>query len=108
MIIAAAITQKLTDALAPIHLDVRNESHMHNVPENSETHFKVVIVSETFAEQSRVVRHQSIYRILADELAGPVHALSVHAYTTAEWAQIDAAPTSPTCRGGMTFENDTK
>jgi hypothetical protein len=47
--VTSSIRQKLTDSLKPIHLDVLNESHMHNVPKNSETHFKVVVVAEEFA-----------------------------------------------------------
>lgn len=42
------IRKKLTDALNPVHLDVFNESYMHNVPPGSETHFKVVVVSDKF------------------------------------------------------------
>ena len=43
------IESKLRDALAPLHLEVVNESSMHNVPRGSEAHFKVVVVSERFA-----------------------------------------------------------
>jgi BolA protein len=31
---------------------------------------------------------------------GEFHALALHTYTPGEWAQIDAAPASPTCAGG--------
>jgi BolA protein len=43
-----AIRRKLTETLSPVHLDVLNESYMHNVPRGSETHFKVVVVSDKF------------------------------------------------------------
>jgi BolA protein len=43
-----AIRRKLTETLNPLHLDVFNESYMHNVPPGSETHFKVVVVSDKF------------------------------------------------------------
>ena len=43
-----AITAKITEAFTPEDLKIMNESHMHNVPSNSETHFKVVVVSEAF------------------------------------------------------------
>lgn len=43
-----AIRRKLTETLNPVHLDVLNESYMHNVPRGSETHFKVVVVSDKF------------------------------------------------------------
>jgi len=40
--------KKLTSGFEPIHLELHNESYMHNVPKGSETHFKVVIVSSRF------------------------------------------------------------
>ncbi|SDF78906.1 transcriptional regulator, BolA protein family [Onishia taeanensis] len=87
--------------LEPVHMTVENESHMHNVPANSETHFKVTLVSERFAGLMPVKRHQMIYALLADELAGPVHALALHLYTDEEWqSRGEARPESPNCRGG--------
>lgn len=97
MAIQSDIEQKLA-ALQPTHLQVINESHMHSVPENSETHFKVVLVSESFAKQRAVQRHQKVYALLADELAGPVHALALHLYTPEEWQ--GQSPDSPNCMGG--------
>ena len=69
-----AIEQKLTSAFDSQHLMVENESHKHSVPPNSETHFKVTLVSSEFEGQGKVKRHQAIYKILADEMAGGVHA----------------------------------
>ncbi|WP_342630680.1 BolA/IbaG family iron-sulfur metabolism protein [Marinobacter alkaliphilus] len=96
-----AIEAKLKDGFAAQLLAVENESHMHSVPPNSETHFKVTLVSPEFAGQMKVKRHQAIYKVLADELAGPVHALALHLYTPEEWAASgQAAPDSPGCMGG--------
>lgn len=101
MTIQSLIHDKLTAALSPAYLDVANESHMHSVPPNSETHFKLVVVSAEFDGKRSVARHQWIYKILADELAGPVHALALHTYTESEWQQRNAAaPESPECMGG--------
>lgn len=97
MSIAAEIERKLT-SLYPVHLLVENESHKHSVPANSETHFRVEIVSPEFDKKRSVQRHQMVYGLLKEELAGPVHALAIHAYAPAEW-QGDA-PASPDCRGG--------
>jgi BolA protein len=95
------IETKLAQALSPAHLKVVNESHMHSVPPGSETHFKVVLVSPEFDGKRSVARHQLVYRLLADELAGPVHALALHTYTAQEWQQREgAAPESPQCLGG--------
>ncbi|MFI0474312.1 BolA family protein [Halomonas sp. HMF6819] len=100
MTLQTQIEQKLT-ALSPDVLRVENESHMHNVPANSETHFKVTLVSDSFEAMMPVKRHQQIYALLADELGGPVHALAMHLYTPEEWAaRNEERPNSPNCRGG--------
>lgn len=100
MNVQARIEDKLS-SLEPVHLTVENESHRHNVPADSETHFKVTLVSERFDGLMPVKRHQRIYATLADELSGPVHALALHLYTPAEWqARGNARPDSPNCRGG--------
>ncbi|GAA5316463.1 MAG: transcriptional regulator BolA [Candidatus Pelagadaptatus aseana] len=100
MQIQSTIETKLKDALNPSHLQVVNESHMHSVPENSETHFKVVIASDAFDGVRKVARHQKIYQLLNEELAGEVHALALHTYTPAEWQEQQQAPDSPNCMGG--------
>jgi BolA protein len=85
MIVQKSIESKLKTNLEPSHLQVLNESHMHSVPENSETHFKVIVVSDVFTTKNRVARHQLINGILSAEIAGPVHALSIQAHTEEEW-----------------------
>ncbi len=100
MSIQSSIEEKLK-ALEPAFLQVENESHRHAVPPNSETHFKVTLVSERFAGLMPVKRHQQLYSLLADELAGPVHALALHLYTPQEWeASGQTRPDSPDCQGG--------
>ena len=97
----AAVTQKLTAAFAPLtHLQVLNESSAHNVAPGSETHFKVVVVSEAFATAPPLERHRRVNAALADELAGPIHALSIVAKTPEQWARSNAVPASPECLGG--------
>lgn len=101
MSVAEAIEAKIRDGLPVEHLEVVNESHMHNVPANSETHFRVVVVSAVFDGSMPVRRHQRIYGLLEQELAGPVHALALHTLTPAEWrAREGATEASPACRGG--------
>ena len=94
------IEEKLRAALSPEHLEVVNESGMHAVPPGAESHFKVVVVTRAFEGQGLLARHREVNRLLAEELAGPVHALAVHAYTPAEWAARGGAPASPPCHGG--------
>ena len=101
MMIQQQIEQQLQSSFAPAFLEVVNESHMHSVPADSETHFRVVVVSSSFDGCSRVARHQQIYAVLAPQLAGPVHALALHTHTAAEWAQREqAVQASPECLGG--------
>ncbi|MYD43593.1 MAG: BolA/IbaG family iron-sulfur metabolism protein [Gammaproteobacteria bacterium] len=100
MTVQEAIETKLAE-LDPLHLEVVNESDNHNVPEGSESHFKVVIVSDQFEGTRLLDRHRLVNGLLADELAGPVHALAIHAYTQDNWRQrFGEAPMSPPCLGG--------
>jgi stress-induced morphogen len=95
------ITEKLSQALAPAHLDVQNESGMHNVPKGSETHFKVLVVSAAFEGLGLVDRHRKVNEILREELAGGVHALSIKALAPSQWSADQAANfQSPPCLGG--------
>ncbi len=76
------IEQKLTERFAPESLRVLDESHLHaghagHRPEG-ETHFRVYVVAGAFSGKSRVERHRMVNEVLAEELAGPVHALAVH------------------------------
>ena len=98
--IESTITDKLAGEFNPQLLQVTNESYMHSVPAGSESHFKVVIVTDQFAGKRQVQRHQAIYAVLADELAGPIHALALHTYSADEWLESQGqAPESPQCLG---------
>ena len=105
MSVQSTIQTKLQSRFQPRHLEVINESFMHSVPPGSETHFKVVVVSDVFDGKRPVARHQAVYQALADEVAGPVHALAIHTYTGAEWEAAEAAPDSPQCRGGSKHDH---
>jgi BolA protein len=94
------ITKKLDEAFSPEHLEVINESHMHNVPEGSESHFKVVIVSDQFKDKLPLARHRLVNKALEAELSGGIHALALHTLTMEEWFEKGKAPESPLCEGG--------
>ena len=83
MSVAESIENKLKGAFAPLVLNVIDESHLHaghvGARPGGETHFRVQIVSAAFDGCSRVDRQRLVYDVLRDELAGPVHALSVAA-----------------------------
>jgi BolA protein len=93
MQVEARIKEKLLEAFAPSQLSIVNESHKHaghaamkDYAFTGETHFAVTIVSDSFAGRSRVDRHRMVHEVLAEELAGPVHALAVKAKTPDEAA----------------------
>jgi BolA family transcriptional regulator, general stress-responsive regulator len=105
MTVQDTIERKLSERFALDHLGVENESGGHNVPPGSETHFKVVLVAEEFAGLRLLARHRLVNEALAEELAGPVHALAIHTYTGAEWRdRFGQAPMSPPCLGGKARE----
>ncbi|MEE2997523.1 MAG: BolA family protein [Pseudomonadota bacterium] len=83
MTVARDIEKKLTDAFQPISLSVIDESGLHaghaGARPEGETHFRVEIVAGAFTDRTRVDRQRMVYSVLADELDGPVHALSVSA-----------------------------
>jgi BolA protein len=92
------IEEHLRSGFAPVYLEVLNESHNHSA--GSETHYKLVVVSEGFSGLRPVARHQKVYALMANEMAGGLHALALHLYTPEEWAAAAVAPDSPACRGG--------
>ncbi|MFK7828408.1 MAG: BolA family protein [Congregibacter sp.] len=101
MSVQIQLRERLQRHFEPVWLEVENESHMHSVPVDAETHFRVVMASDSFAGKRPVARHQLVYAELADLLAGPVHALALHLYEPGEWAAREAeAPASPDCLGG--------
>lgn len=102
MSVQHTIESKLTEALQPQHMEVINESHQHNVPAGSESHFKVVLVSEAFEGKSLVSQHRMVYSLLSEELKDQVHALALHTYTPSTWKS--ASPQSPECLGGKAGE----
>ncbi|MFC6672543.1 BolA family protein [Marinobacterium aestuariivivens] len=100
MSVQATIERKLQQGLSIAHLEIDNESHMHSGPA-TDSHFRLVLVSDDFAGKRLVQRHQLIYGLLADEMQNPIHALAMHLYTPDEWQQKNAqAPQSPQCMGG--------
>ncbi|MDO3382977.1 BolA family protein [Gilvimarinus algae] len=94
-----SIEAALTAQFSPVHMVVDNESHMHSVPPESETHFKITLVSPAFVGKRQVQRHQAVYAVLAEQMAGPVHALALHTFAPDEW-RSEAVPESPNCLGG--------
>jgi BolA protein len=83
MSVAESIEQKLREALSPTLLQVTDDSHQHaghsGARPGGETHFTVKITANAFAGLNRVAQQRLVYKILAEEMAGPVHALAIEA-----------------------------
>lgn len=88
--VTQAIRDKLTIAFHPLILEVVDDSARHaghaGNKGGGESHFNVVIVSDAFQGQGRVQRQRAVYGALAEELAGPVHALSLKVFAPGEQA----------------------
>lgn len=91
--IASIIREKLNRGLAPTRLEIEDDSARHaghhheggmDARPGGESHFNLTVVAEAFEGQSRVSRQRAVNALLADELAGPVHALSIKALTPQE------------------------
>lgn len=82
----AAITERLGRALAPVQLELRDDSHHHagHAGHGGAGHFAVRIVSEQFRGLNLVQRHRLVYAAVADLMPGEIHALSIQAHAPDE------------------------
>lgn len=92
----------LSQLLRPLYLEVENESHNHSVPENSETHFKILVVSADFEGLSRIDRQRRVNELLKAELQSGLHALTQRLLSPSEWEKQKTSLdfVSPNCHGG--------
>ena len=82
------IETKLTRELNPVHLEIVDDSHLHSGHAGARGgggHYRVTIVSKAFEGLTSPQRHRLVYRILAAEMHGVIHALSLSTLTPAEW-----------------------
>jgi len=86
--VADTLRRKLNDAFAPTRLELVDDSDRHHGHAghngSGESHFNLRIEAEAFAGKARVMRQRMVMKVLADELAGPVHALSITATAPGE------------------------
>lgn len=80
--VAQTMRAKLEAAFSPRTLAIKDDSrkhrgHMGYKGDDAETHFSVTIASDAFAGMSRVAQQRAVYKVLSEELAGPVHALAL-------------------------------
>ncbi len=89
MNVADRIHHNLTQALAPLALEIVDDSASHAGHAGSrpggETHFNVTVVSAAFENLGRIERHRLVHEALAAELADRVHALSLKLLAPSEW-----------------------
>ena len=88
MRVVERIERKIAKALVPVRLEIVDQSHLHaghvGARPEGETHFRAEIVSASFDGKSRVARQRMVYALLAEELAGPIHALELKTLTPSE------------------------
>ncbi|HEV2704182.1 MAG TPA: BolA family protein [Steroidobacteraceae bacterium] len=82
----ARIRQALTVRLAPLSLEIRDDSAQHagHAGAREGGHFSVTVVSDRFAGCTRMQRHQLVYEAVSDLLRTDIHALSIQARTPQE------------------------
>lgn len=75
----------LTEALAPVELDVIDEGHKHaGHSGEGKGHFFARIVSPAFAGQNPIQRHRMVYAALAEMMPNGIHALAIEARAPGE------------------------
>lgn len=88
MAVADRIREKLSSGLAPLRLEITDDSHKHaghaGARPGGESHFTVEVVSGAFEGLGRVERQRLVYRLLEEEMAGPVHALALRTIAPSE------------------------
>ena len=77
-------------------LKILNESFMHNVPVDAESHFKIIIVSNDFNDLSLIQRHKLVYKHLGT-IMDDIHALSIQAFNEEEFKLNPTILDSPEC-----------
>lgn len=94
------IERKLQQELDASHVEVVDESHLHAGHAGARSgggHFRATIVSARFEGQGTLARQRRVYGVLAEEMQGDIHALSMRTLTPSEWRDAGSAP--PTGRG---------
>ncbi|MDD2720390.1 MAG: BolA/IbaG family iron-sulfur metabolism protein [Gallionella sp.] len=81
MVTPESIQNNIAQGMATAHLTVVGDGQ----------HFEAIVVSEAFAGQSRIRRHQLVFATLGDRMRGEIHALSIKTYTPEEWQAAAAS-----------------
>ena len=86
--VAAEIAKRLSEALAPTHLQVVNDSDRHRGHAghdgSGESHFTVVVEADRFRGMSRLQRQRAVNEALGELLKERIHALAIKARAPGE------------------------
>ena len=102
MQIKKLLEEKMVAFFEPVFLSIENESYKHSSQQKNltESHFKLIVVSNKFINVSQVERHRLIYKLINNLLNNEIHALELHTYTEKEWStKQHTLPASPQCLG---------
>jgi BolA protein len=96
-----ALREKIEKAFNPEYYELENESHRHSVPKNSETHFRLLVVSTAFEAKSRIDRSRMVNELMKPLMIKGLHALSQRTMTPPEWGKMKETfvMVSPECQG---------
>lgn len=72
------VAELIRQAIPGAQVDVRSDD---------QTHFTALLVGAAFEGLRALARHQLVYRALGERVGREIHALSIEAYTPAEWAE---------------------
>lgn len=106
MKIESSIRSKLHTAFEPLYMELENESHRHSLSPDGETHFKLVLVSNKFAQMGRLDRQRLVLSLLEEERQMGLHAFSMKLLSPTEWeAQSGSVKhQTPNCHDGAHFD----
>ena len=81
MAVSDEIHERLTAALQPKRLEIRDDSESHRghagFKEGGESHFHVTIAAEKLVVLSRIERHRAIHTAIGPDLLARIHALEL-------------------------------
>ncbi len=83
------IETRLRETLEAPHVEVIDESHLHAGHAGAASgggHFRALIVSPRFEGANALARQRLVYAVLAEEIRGEIHALSMRTLTPGEWS----------------------
>ena len=90
------IINTLNECMNICSLKILNESFMHNLPKDAESHFKLVIVSNDFNNLSHIQRHKLVYKHLGN-IMNDIHAISIQSFNEDEFKLNPTILDSPEC-----------